>query len=239
MTLLITFLLGLFFLVGIGIIKVSKNSEFFKQLSVAMAFGAMLILMVFDLIPEMIEDCSGEKWYVPVIFIIGGIGLLKILDIFIPDHGSHEDESRGMIHIGLISAFAIILHNIIEGMAVYGIALQSIRQGITLAFGVGLHNIPMGMLIYSTLKNEDRLKKHIALGLSISSTFIGGVIMALLEGYMDKYIIGVLVCITLGMIAYIMFFELLQHMLKTGKVKICIPGILIGMAVVFLSMIFE
>ena len=239
MTLLLTFVLGLFFLAGIYIIKLAKNRELLGQLSIAVAFGAMSVLAAFDLLPELMEFCSGEEFYIPLIFVIGGIALLKILDVFIPDHGSPGDSAREMIHIGLISAFAIILHNIIEGMAVYGIALQSFRQGVTLAFGVGLHNIPMGMLIYSTLRNEDRLKRHLVLAMSIGSTFAGGVIMALLEEYMNTFVVGVLISITLGMIIYILVFELLSHMIRSGNRRICISGVLAGMAVVFVSMFFE
>ena len=55
-----------------------------------------------------------------------------------------------------MSSVAIILHNIIEGMAVYSMAAESLNVGVMIAFGVGLHNIPMGMIIYSTLVKEKR-----------------------------------------------------------------------------------
>lgn len=237
MTLLLTFALGLFFIAGIYIIKLSKNRELLEQISIAVAFGAMTVLAVFDLIPELMEFCGGEKVYIPVIFVVLGVVLLKILDIFIPDHGSPDDSAREMIHIGLISAFAIILHNVIEGMAVYGIALNSIRQGITLAFGVGLHNIPMGMLIYSTLRDEEKIKKYLILGMASGSTFAGGLVMALMEEYMNSFVIGVLISVTLGMIIYILLFELLAHMIRSGNKKISIAGAAAGMAVVFFSML--
>lgn len=239
MTLFITFALGLFFIIGVFIIKAAKNSETVEHISIAVAFGAMVTLAIGDLIPEIIADTTGEKAYIPVIFIIAGIGLLKVLDIFIPDHDSTEDIEKEMIHIGLISAFAIILHNVIEGMAVYGIALQSMREGLNLALGVGMHNIPMGMLIYSTLQKEDRLKKYIVLAFAAGSTFLGGVCMALMEGYMNGFMIGVLICITLGMLIYILFFELLPYMVRSKKPVISVIGTLAGIAVVVISMMLE
>lgn len=239
MTLAITFFLGIFFLIGIYIIKLSKNEDFIEHASIAVAFGALVTLVIMDLGPEAVESFEGVEWYIPVMFILAGLGLLKILDIFIPEHGDHHDPEGEKIHIGLISAFAIILHNVIEGMAVYGLALESLRQGCLLAVGVGLHNIPMGMLIYSTLKKEDKVKKYVTLGMACISTFIGGFAMFLVAGYMNQVLLGALICITLGMIAFILCFELLPYMLRKKQPVLSVAGVAIGIAIVFISMMFE
>ena len=238
MTLLITFILGLFLLLGAVIARGVKEKETVEELSIAIGFGALLIVALFDLIPELAHTFNSDKFYVPVAFVLAGFGLLKVLDIFIPDHASNDDESREMIHIGLISAFAIIIHNVIEGMAVYGIALESMRQGVSLAFGIGLHNIPMGMLIYTTLKDEDRTKKYLVIGLATISTFAGGLAMTMMDGYMDAFIIDILIAMTLGMIIYILALELFPHMMRQGSAKVSVTGAIAGAAVTAIAMMF-
>lgn len=68
----------------------------------------------------------------------------KGLDRFIPGHDSehagHPDCSDGdVIHIGIVSTIAIVIHNVIEGMAVYSMVEESIRVGLLMALGVGIH----------------------------------------------------------------------------------------------------
>ncbi len=238
MTLLLTFILGLFLLLGAVIARTVRDNEKIEHYSIAIGFGALLMLACFDLIPELVESFDSDRAYVPVVFALAGFGLLKVLDVFIPDH-AENDDSKEMIHIGLISAFAIIIHNVIEGMAVYGIAVASMRQGILLAFGVGLHNLPMGMLIYSTLRSEDRKKKYIVLFLACISTFLGGLAMAMMDGYMNGFVIEILVAMTLGMIIYILAMELAPHMVRQGRKRESVTGMLAGAAVVLVAMIFN
>lgn len=239
MTLAITFLLGMFFLVGIYIIKAAKNVAIIEHLSIAIASGALVMLLAMDLLPEAVESFEGVAWWMPVVFVAAGVGLLMILDIFIPEHGDNHDPEGEIIHIGLIASFAIILHNVIEGMAVYGLACESLRQGAVLAIGVGLHNIPMGMLIYSTLKKEEKKKEHVVIGMACISTFLGGLIMAMVSGYMNQVLLGALICITVGMILFILFLELIPYMIRAKKPSVSVIGALAGIAIVFISMMFE
>lgn len=231
MALLLTLFLGLFFLAGVLISKLSTKTEFVECVSIAVAMGAMIALGIFDLLPEAF---SGEiKWYLAIIFIALGIGLLKVLDLFIPEH----DEN--LEHIGIISVVAITLHNIIEGMTVYSIASQSINSGTAMAVGVGLHNIPMGMLIYTTLKNDRGWKEYVLIILSVVSTFIGGIIMAAMSTILSDIVVNYLVCIALGMVIYIIAFELLPSVLHAENKRVSIISSVAGFAVVLLSMLFE
>ena len=163
MGLLITFVLGLFILIGVFLVKISKNTKLIENLSISVALGCMISLAVSDLFPEIYETFS-NKIYLIIIFVVIGVLILKLLDIFIPEHDhehglSHECTEENLLHIGIVSTIAIVLHNIIEGMAVYSITTESVKVGLLMALGVGLHNIPMGMVIYSTLKKEDKKKR--------------------------------------------------------------------------------
>ena len=244
MSLLITFMLGLFFIVGWIVVKVGKNTKTIENMSVSIALGTMFALVFLDLFPEMLEHMEDVSSIWMVILIILGVGILKVLDIFIPEHDHehslhHDCSEENLVHIGIISLVAIVLHNIIEGMAVYSLASESIRTGMLIALGVGLHNIPMGMILSSTLEHEKKSQKIIAFSLAVLSTFMGGFIMFLLSNYITDTIIGMLISITLGMILYIILFELIPHVLHGEHKKRSLIGFFIVIFLIIISSIFE
>lgn len=244
MGLIITFLLGIFFIIGFLFVKFGKNTKKVEMLSISIALGTMSCLIVFDLIPEMFEHLEGLPFIYMILLVLLGVVCLKILDLFVPDHdhehGLHHDCSEeNLLHIGIVSLVAIVLHNIIEGMAVYSLAMEDVRTGLLVALGVGLHNIPMGMVIASTLDSEPRRKQILSIVVATLSTFLGGIIMLLVESIISDFVIGVLICITLGMIFYIVLFELIPHVLHSENKKLSLLGIIIGIGIILITTLFE
>lgn len=239
MILAITFLLGLFFAAGAAAAALSADTGKIEEISISVAAGAMSALAAADIIPEILAEMGGAGIIRAVLYTAAGVVFLKALDRFVPEHHGDEKSPGAVIHIGIISAFAIILHNIIEGMAVYELGADSLRQGIIFAVGVGLHNIPMGMLVYSTLKEEAKLKKYAVLFAVMISTFAGGLVMAALGGYMSHTLIDLLTCVTLGMIIYIVSSELVPYMASHRNYRVYIAGIAAGIAIVAVSVLFE
>ncbi len=244
MGLVVTFLLGLFFLIGAFVVHFHKNPKMIENLSISIALGTMSTLVVMDLIPEVIEHMEGVPFLFIILLIIVGIVVLKILDFYVPDHdhehGLHHDCSEeNLIHIGIVSLIAIVLHNVIEGMAVYSLVTETMKTGLFVALGVGLHNIPMGMVIASTMEHEPKKHQIIAYSLASLSTFIGGLLMHFVHAYISDFVIGVLLCVTLGMIIYIVIFELIPHILHSDNKKLSMIGIALGIMVLILSSLFE
>ncbi len=244
MGLLITFLLGTFFLLGAAFIRLAKNSEWIEQLSVSLAFGSMSALIILELLPDVIEDFASKYPIAAIITVVTGIAGLWILDHFIPDHDGHlasgtKDHHDNMVHIGIISAIAIILHNTVEGMTVYGLTLESLQQGAMLSLGVGLHNIPMGMLIYSSLEKEKKSRRYLIMALASLSTFFGGLLMFLVSPLLNEFVLGILVCITLGIILYIIFFELISDLLRRKHWLLSAIGIIAGVCILLISTLME
>ncbi len=241
MVILITLLLGLFFLVGAMIIKFSNQKEMVEHLSVAMAFGAMVALAVFDLIPEIMESYGLAKIWIAAIGVILGIGFLKVLDHFIPEHNDDDEEEteENLVHIGLITAVAIVLHNIVEGMTVYSMAFSSYGASLSLGIGIGLHNVPMGMLIYATLQKEPRFKKYMVFGAAGLSTCVGGLLMKFISGSLTEGVISFLISIALGMVIYITIFELMPSVRHAKDTKLASLGAATGLVIVMMSMLLE
>ncbi|MGI6535361.1 MAG: ZIP family metal transporter [Eggerthellaceae bacterium] len=243
MPLLITFLLGLFILLGAFITKLTNDHRKVEQVSIAVAFGALTTLALADLLPEAQEHLESSP-FMPLIIIVcilAGIGVLRLLDHFIPDHDDetitahHDCSENNTLHIGIMTTIAVTLHNLIEGMTVYSVSAESLQAGLLVALGVGLHNVPMGMIIFATLEQETRGKKAALMSAAILSTFVGGLLMNSLWFAIDDFAVGILISLTLGMIAYLVLFELLPHMVHSESKKTAITGAIIGMAIVLVS----
>ena len=239
--LLNTLELGLFILIGSLISIYFKKNKHIIDFSIGLAFGVITMLLLTDIIPEIIEALSVSKIYIFIIFTALGFILLELLDKFIPDHA--ESSKDNLTHIGIISAIALGIHNIIEGMAVYSTVLVDASLGKMLLLGVGCHNLPLGIVIGSTLLTSNKNKyKSILLILLISlTTFIGGLIMYFLNlNTINPLVQGILLSITLGMLIFIDIDELIPRIkrsLKTKNKLYTIIGILTGIIILVISLL--
>ena len=160
------------------------------------------------------------------------------MDLFIPDHEhEHTKKKDHMEHIGLISTLALFIHNVIEGTAIYTATLSSISIGLFTSLGVSFHNIPLGIQISSLVKNKKE-KLTLLTILSLSSIF-GVIILKLYKITLSSYISGVLISITLGMLMYIAFFELLCEVKENIKKKELLIGIITGIVLILVSHLFH
>lgn len=239
MGLLLTLLLGLFIILGSIIVFLTKNNDKFVQFSISLAFGVMIMLIALDLLPEAYEIIdSGNVIYNILYIVIGaaiGFIFLKVLDHFIPDHHDdpedEHDDDKNLKHIGLVSSIALVLHNIVEGMAIYLLVTSDLHAGLMGCIGIGLHNIPLGMVIASTFykSNQDKKKTmFIILGVSLS-TFVGGLFIYMfnLSSMMDL-LESISLTLTIGMLLYILVMELLPKVIHSKDKKITLSGILLG-----------
>ena len=238
----ITLLLGVFVLIGAMVALLVSRKGQVIDFSLGLAFSVIIMLIVLDLIPEVIEHLGISYIWLFLIFVIFGYGLLRILDHFVPDHHEKEHEKvdeENLTHIGIVASVALILHNIIEGMAIYTSVLSSLELGILMCIGVGLHNIPMGMVIASTFyTSKKHLKRTIGIVfLTAISTLFGGLLMFFMSGMLNEFLLGILLAITTGMVLYIAVFELFPHLVEHKKEKGTITGVLLGVALLLVSVL--
>ena len=251
----LTLVVGLFILIGTLFASKFTNNKRFTDFSISLAFGVILALIVLDLIPETYEVLRGELNLFKtiaciIILVLIGIFILKILDSFIPHHeheAHHEHKHKNddchnhhLTHIGLISASAVILHNVIEGMSLYLVTASDSLSGLLMCLGIGLHNIPMGLVIASTLYTSNYSKKNIVIiSLIVSlSTFVGGLVMFIVGG-VPVITEGILLGITLGMLIYILIFELFHQIYHMKNKKICNIGVCFGVILLIVTIIIK
>lgn len=222
--LLLTFLSGLFYLVGIIIYKFVKHKNELTVAAISCAAVVIIGLIVFDLAPELIEQ--DNAWL--FVFVILGFVLLFLIDKLIPHHHhKHHDHDEAtkehkdrLEHVSTITILALSMHNLIEGMALYSISLESIRSGILMLIGVGLHNLPFGFQIAGT-------KNKLLVFLLVISAFLGGLVVFFF-GNIDEFLQGVVMALSMGMLLHILLFELFKEIRENIRQKATIYGIIIG-----------
>ena len=235
--LLITLVAGISIIIGALVGRCAEDSEKFERFSIALALGALGALLLFHLGPEIIHHAEDTSWLMQLLFIVAGFVLLKVLDIFVPDHEDTQEnhDAENAEHIGFIAAIALVLHNIIEGMTVYNMSLVEPRQGLVMAIGIALHNIPLGIMIYSTLDGHHRMKKLMVLLTVTFSTLFGGILMVLVSGLITGAIVASLIAVATGMVIYIVFLELVPHVYHTRPLSPYMIAVAIGFVVVLFS----
>ena len=230
----ITLLSGLSFFIGYLITKLIKDEKKLITFSVGFSFTIILGLIFTDLLPECLEFTDNKL--IILGFVILGILLLKVLDLFIPDHEhEHTKKKDHMEHIGVISFIALFIHNIIESTAIYTASLTNTSLGLMMAIGVSFHNIPLGIQISSMIKNKKE-KLLLTTGLTFSS-LVGIILLNLLKITLSDGVLCVLISITLGMLIYISLFELLCEVKENIKKKELQLGIFSGIVLVIISVL--
>lgn len=231
--LLLTIITGLFFLLGIFLNKICKSNKNINILSISLSFIILINLIIFDIIPEIKERIT----FYTFLFIILGLVLLKLMDFFVPHHHHEHKEKNDNIkehnnhlnHIGFITIMALLLHNVIENMALFNVTISNFKAGILMCLGIGLHNIPLGFQIGSNLKNKGKFNIFI---LTISG-FIGGIISLLFKDIPESITIYLL-SFTLGMLIYLTIFELLKEVVQNIKNKYTYFGFIIGIILIII-----
>lgn len=237
MGLLFTILSGLFFLIGIVILKNDKNREKTSLFTIALAFIVMTGLIIFDLLPELIET----KNLLLLIPLILGFSILIILDKLIPHH--HHEHSEGhcedkkehdlhLNHIGIVTIIALAIHNMIEGLTLYSVTLNSVKSGLLMMISISLHNIPLGFQIGNSLKNK-KYSNLLVSFLCLSSLL--GALIIIVFGDLNETIISILLALTFGMLLYILIFELLREIKSSFKKREVIYGIILGVIILIVT----
>lgn len=251
-SLFLTFFVGIFFLIGLVIPKFFKNQKGITTFSIGLAFSVMMGMLVFDLLPELNEVFLEEVFWKRIGMILFGIffglGILVVMDLFVPEHHHehHEGEKNKkehnyhMYHVGFITALSLVLHNMIEGISIYTTALSNLSTGFLFALGVGLHNIALGIEVSASMeqvKDKNKLKYGMQV-LLIFSSFLGAGFIYLFPGIITEAFQSFLLCITIGMILYIIFFEFIKEIWGYRKEKNCYYGLFLGIVISLLLAVF-
>ena len=174
--LILSLIVGLFFLIGILILKKTNHKEKMNTFAMSLAFVVMIGLLLFDLLPEILEF---KNIYL-IIPVFLGLILFIVLDQIIPYHHehNHREHKHHLNHIGVITIFALALHNLIEGFTLYSVTLTSLKAGFLMMLSISLHNIPLGFQIGSQMENNK--KSYLLIFILCISALLGSTINILI-----------------------------------------------------------
>ena len=213
-TLLLMFLISLSMFIGTVIVFFVDNKQE-KILGNLLAFssGIIIALLVFDIFSEVIEELN-VLWL--IILSIIGYFISKLLDKLVPSHETHnhskKSKQENLMHIGIITFFGIMLHNITEGIALFTILNNNSNIFIPFIISIVIHNIPLGIALSSPMyySTNDKNKTLLFTSFAVLSTLIGGVIGLLFSDIFIKFNLPIYILgITSGMMSYVVIDELL------------------------------
>jgi ZIP family zinc transporter len=247
--------LGLTALAGVSTGIGSAIAYFIKKPRIAyLAFalglsaGVMIYVSFVELLPMAAEAVS-ELWAVIIFFL--GIVFIGAIDFLVPEpenphnyQGMAEPEAthqdRQLMRTGLLTALAIGIHNFPEGLATFAAALSNLRLGVFIAIAIAIHNIPEGIAVsvpvYYATGNKN--KAFVYSFLSGVSEPIGALIgYLILMPFLKEAVLAAVLAFIAGIMVYISLDELLPVAHRYGHGHLVIIGIVIGMAVMALSLI--
>mgnify|MGYP007101987605 CR=1 FL=1 len=70
-------------------------------------------------------------------------------------------------------------------------------------------------------------------------TLLGGLAMFLINGVIPETVVVYLVCIALGMVAFLLIFELFPALKERSNVKLTVTGVAVGVLFVLASTVLE
>ncbi|MBQ3642184.1 zinc transporter ZupT [bacterium] len=255
--LLLTLFAGMSTLLG-GFITFFVKRNNLKVLSVGLGFsaGVMVYVSLNELMSEAPQMLSAYYGAIPskALAFIGfafGFIIAILIDYFIPDHiepdllnnanSQHSEQVHKIKRAGLITAIAVTLHNFPEGMATFLVSSQDIRLGIPIALAIAIHNIPEGIAIALPIFHASG-KKRLAIFYSFLSGIsepIGGLIgVFLLKTVMPVQTVGIMTAAVAGIMVYLSFDTLLPLAREYGENHHVIIGIVSGMLIMGLGLIF-
>lgn len=247
----LTVISSLFMIVG-GWLGIQTKKDNTDILCFALGFsgGIMLYLAFTEILQEASEKIQGvypgnTGYILTTVGFFGGMILLVIFNRILHhrenhefSHGSNEDC---LYKMGIFSAISIGIHNFPEGITTFISALEDPKLGITVAVAIALHNISVGMAIAIPLYFATGKKKNALLYTFFSS--LGAPIGAVtayffLFRFLNELVFGILFAIVSGIMVFICLDEILPTAEKFGKHHLVISGVITGMLVMALSIIF-
>ena len=262
----LTILAGLATGIG-SVIAFFIKEKSMKVLTFAMGFaaGVMLYVSFTEILPEAthkLSEAYGDEKSATIFAVIAffaGMLLVGIIDKLIPTaENPHEfsnaqfntnkedaatnsvQDSDKLMRIGVLTALALAIHNFPEGIATFVAALEDPTLGMTIAVAIAIHNIPEGIAVSMPIfyATGDRKKAFFYSFLSGVVEPIGAIIgYYFLMDYLNNEVLGLLLSAVAGIMVFISLDQLLPAAEEYGEHHLSIYGLVLGMAVMAISLI--
>ncbi|MFW6257004.1 MAG: zinc transporter ZupT [Bacillota bacterium] len=252
---------------GLGGLAAMMFTEIKRNtLSVIMGFAAGV--MIYISFAELLKEAIATTGFVAAntAFFVGIVSMM-LVDFLIPHTylaekimHSGTDKTEGVLDTevkieaetssgdhkevlsaGLMTAIGIALHNFPEGIIVFVSSLNDIRLGVALTIAIAMHNIPEGFsigmpLFYATNNKKKTFVYSLTAGLAEP---VGALLFLLIfRSFLTDYILQLTLGFVAGIMVFISFDELLPLSFKESDPHDVTMGIITGMLLMFITLIY-
>ncbi len=248
---LLTLIAGMATALG-GIISLFTKQTKKKFLSASLGFssGVMIYISFVEMFPKAHDYLAQSfgilrgSWAACASFFIG-ILIIMAIDNLIPSPESSltaakaEHQEAALKRMGVLTAVAICIHNLPEGLATFTSTLDDVNLGITMASAIAIHNIPEGIvtsvpIFYAT--GSKRKAFGISLISGITEPFGAIVGYLIMRPFLGSTAYGIIFAAIAGMMIYISVQELIPMAREYDKGNTMIFGFIAGMAIIAVSL---
>ncbi|MFC2947204.1 zinc transporter ZupT [Virgibacillus sediminis] len=261
---LLAFLFTLFagLATGIGSILAfftkTTNTKFLS-FALGLSAGVMIYVSMVDIFfkaqESLIADLGEQmgSWLTVGSFFAGMI-LIALIDRFIPMYSNPHEVKKiedmkqpgaaikdpELMKMGTFTALAIGIHNFPEGIATFVSTLQDPSIGLAIAIAVAIHNIPEGIAVsvpvyYATHDKKKAFKLSFLSGIAEPAGAL--VAFFLLMPFLTELMFGIIFAMVAGIMIFISLDELLPAAKRYDETHVSIYGVIIGMAIMAVSLL--
>ena len=151
-----------------------------------------------------------------------------------------KENAKKLLRMGLFTALAIAIHNFPEGLATFISSMQDPGIAIPIVVAISIHNIPEGIAVSVPIyqATDSRKKAFWYSFLSGLAEPVGAIIgWFILMPVMNDVVFGVIFAAVAGIMVFIAVDDLLPTAHECGEPHLPIRGLIVGMAVMALSLL--
>ena len=234
MSLFLSFIAGLSTILGFFAIYIkTKNVKSFLAFTLSFSLAVMLFISLFDLLPEALKSLKvGTAISGIIIFLLIFLVSSKIFNYI--DRVVDKKNEKNLYKIGLLSAVALFLHNIPEGILTFSTAYQDFNLGLKIVFAIALHNIPEGISIavpvyYATKKKGRALFLTMVSGLS--EPLAGILTFIFFRNFLNINLISIMMLAAASIMIFLSVFKLYPEVKSYNQKNAKYLGFLLGASI--------
>lgn len=233
-SLLFSFIAGISTILGFFAIYVKpKNVKSFLSFILSFSLAIMLFISLFDLIPEALKSLRVSTSISGIIiFLIMFLAASKLFNLI--DRAIDSKNEDDLYKIGLLSAVALFLHNLPEGILTFSSTYEDFNLGLKVVFLIAMHNIPEGISIaipvyFATKKKGRALFLTVVSGLS--EPIAGIITFIFFRHFLNINLISMMMLFAASIMIFLSVFKLYPQINSYNKKNAKHLGFIIGASI--------
>ena len=210
--LIVTALAGLATTLGGMAAVVRRPGKRIMALAMGFAAGVMLTVSLADMLPAALGEylAAFSPWgagLAAASLLCMGMVVAGLLEGVLPEEkafrGVGDSQKARVLRSALVTALALLLHNLPEGILTLFTGVADPQVGLRLALAIGLHNLPEGLAVAAPL--------YYATGSRAKAAEPVGAVLAffVLGRFLTPGFLNGLVVLVAGIMSWVSVFELL------------------------------